>query len=203
MSKVGLSVKLRPPCKRCKIASSPPPPHFQDRITNTLPPSPPSPRLDIIFGGGTYRICTGFAWFTFRWCYISVIRGKLYCQWVRSYWKRNYLNIYWQIQFAWSACMQMLYWESQGPRSQLLLLIRPQIACIVMFVLLVCDFCQTTYSLRHVCSWIFLKKPLINTDSLHINYHFHFFFIITGSRYAMYCSWYSKKSFNNKEVEFE
>ena len=97
----------------------------------------------------------------------------------------------------------MLYWESQGPRSQLLLLIKPQIACIVMCVLLVCDFCQTTYSLRHVCSWIFLKKPLINTDSLHINYHFHFFFIITGSRYAMYCSWYSKKSFNNKEVEFE
>ena len=40
------------------------------------------------------------------------------------------LNIYFtnlQILFALSTCKQMFYWESQGPRSQLLLLIRPQI----------------------------------------------------------------------------
>ena len=36
-----------------------------------------------------------------------------------------------------------------------------KLSCLVMFVLLVCDLCQTTYTLRHVCSWIFLKKPLI------------------------------------------
>ena len=40
MSKVGLSVNIRPPppCARCKITSNPPPPtFFQDKITTTPP----------------------------------------------------------------------------------------------------------------------------------------------------------------------
>ena len=127
MSKVGLLVNLcppPPPCARCKITSnSPPPPHFQDKITTTPP-------LTSIFWG---RNVTNLHWFPFihlQTCYISVIRGKPYCQWVGSYWRRNCLNIYfanWQIQLAWSTCMQMRYWESQGPPSQLSLLIRLQI----------------------------------------------------------------------------
>ena len=41
-------------------------------------------------------------------------------------------------------CMQiMLYWESQGPGSQLLF----TLSCLVIVVLLVCDLCQTTYTL--------------------------------------------------------
>ena len=183
MRKVGLLVNLRrppPPCARCKITSNPPPPHFQDKIATTPP-------LTSIFWG---RNLTNLHWFPFihlQTCYISVIRGKPYCQWLGSYWRRNCLNIYfanWQIQLAWSTCMQMPYWESQGPASQLSSLIGFKLSCIVMFVLLVCDFCQTTYSLRNVCSWIFLKKPLINTGysvcrliiiSIFFYYYYHRF----------------------------
>ena len=52
---------------------------------------------------------------------------------IGSHWtilKKKLSNIYFtnlQILFALFTCKQILYWESQGPRSLLLLLIRPQI----------------------------------------------------------------------------
>ena len=64
-------------------------------------------------------------------------------------------------------CMQiMLYWESQGPRSQLLF----KLSCLVIFVLLKEVFNNNTgYS---VCRLCIIAK----------------FLLIAGSRCAMYCS---------------
>ena len=138
MSKVGLLVNLRPR---------------------------PRPLTSIFWG----RNLTNLHWFPFihlQTCYISVIRGKPYCQWVGSYWRRNCLNIYFANYK--SSLRDLLACKCVIGKAKDLLhsfrhLLGFKLSCIVMFVLLVCDFCQTTYSLLHVCSWIFLKKPLINT----------------------------------------
>ena len=138
MSKVGLLVNLRPR---------------------------PRPLTSIFWG----RNLTNLHWFPFihlQTCYISVIRGKPYCQWVGSYWRRNCLNIYFANYK--SSLRDLLACKCViGKAKDLLHSFRYwlgfKLSCIVMFVLLVCDFCQTTYSFGHVCSWIFLKKPWINT----------------------------------------
>ena len=104
-------------------------------------------------------------------CYISVdIRGNPCCQWLqtwylwvptRSYWRRKSLNIYFtNLLFALSTCKQMFYWESQGPRSQLLLLIRPQIA-LFSNVCFACLWCMPNYIYVVTCLFLNFKEAFI------------------------------------------
>lgn len=81
--------------------------------------------------------------------YISVVRGKPCCQWLQlcypwysttiSCWRRNSLKSCLRDLLA----CKSLHWESWGPRSQLLLLGLKLSYSLKMFVLLVCDICQT------------------------------------------------------------